>query len=158
LLYISNKEDAVKYRHDMLTHGVNVVCAAHEGRRGGLAVAWATQVGVDHILICVGAQSATRELILASGAFGLSVLARDQVETARAFGRQSSRRVDKLEAIAYHTAETGSPLLDDCAIALDCRVIIVHDFGREKLIVGQVVAAEKQREDYEPLIYREGDY
>jgi flavin reductase (DIM6/NTAB) family NADH-FMN oxidoreductase RutF len=148
----------MEFRHDMLTHGVNVVCAAHKGRRGGLAVAWATQVGVDHVLICVGAQSATRELILASGAFGLSVLVTDQVEIARTFGRQSSRQVDKLEAVAYHIAETGSPLLDDCAIALDCRVVMVHDFGREKLIVGQVVAAEKRREDYEPLIYREGDY
>jgi len=142
----------------MLTHGVNVVCAAHQGRRGGLAVAWATQVSVDHILICVGAQSATRELILASRAFGLSVLARAQVEIARTFGRQSSRQVDKLEAVAYHTAETGSPLLDDCAVALDCRVTVVHDLGREKLIVGQVVAAEQRREDYEPLIYHEGDY
>lgn len=148
----------MKFRHDMLTHGVNIVCAAHERRRGGLAVAWATQVGVDHVLICVGAQSATRELILASRAFGLSVLAIDQVEIARTFGRQSSRQVDKLEAVAYHTTETGSPLLDDCAVALDCRVIVVHDFGREKLIVGQVVAAEQRREDYEALIYREGDY
>jgi hypothetical protein len=35
----------VKLRHDMLAHGVNVVCAQHEGELGGLAVAWATQVG-----------------------------------------------------------------------------------------------------------------
>jgi len=142
----------------MLTHGVNVVCAAHEERRAGLAVAWATQVGVDHVLICVGAQSATRELILASEAFGLSVLARDQIEVARLFGRQSSRRVDKLADTAYHTAQTGSPLLDDCTVALDCRVVQVYDFGREKLIVGQVVAAERWREDSEPLIYHQEDY
>ena len=55
----------MELRHDMLAHGVNIVCAAHDGHRGGLAVAWATQVSVDHVLICVGAQSATRELILA---------------------------------------------------------------------------------------------
>jgi flavin reductase (DIM6/NTAB) family NADH-FMN oxidoreductase RutF len=148
----------MKLRHDMLTHGVNIVCATHDGRRAGLAVAWATQVGVDHVLICVGAQSATRELILASHAFGLSVLASDQVGIARAFGRQSSRTVDKLEQVAYHTAQTGSPLLDDCMVALDCRVVQVSDFGREKLIVGQVVAAERCRTDDEPLIYRQDDY
>jgi flavin reductase (DIM6/NTAB) family NADH-FMN oxidoreductase RutF len=148
----------VKPRHDMLTHGVNIVCAVHEGRRAGLAVAWATQVGVDHVLICVGAQSATRDLILGSQAFGLSVLAGDQVEVARIFGRQSSRTVDKLEHVAYHAAQTGSPLLDECVVALDCRVVRVYDWGREKLIVGQVVAAEQQREDKEPLIYRQDDY
>jgi flavin reductase (DIM6/NTAB) family NADH-FMN oxidoreductase RutF len=148
----------MELRHDMLAHGVNIVCAVHDGRRGGLAVAWATQVSTDHVLICVGTQSTTRELILASRAFGLSVLTREQIEVARAFGRQSSRDVDKLESAAYHTAETGSPLLDACAIALDCRVVAVHDFGREKLIVGRVVAAEQRTTDYEPLIYCQDEY
>jgi flavin reductase (DIM6/NTAB) family NADH-FMN oxidoreductase RutF len=148
----------VKLRHDMLTHGVNVVCAAHQGKRGGLAVAWATQVGVDRILICVGAQSATRELILASRAFGLSVLTDDQLDVARSFGTRSGRKVDKLAGFGYHTAETGSPLLDDCAAALDCRVIAVHDLDKEKLIIGHIVRAERSSDAYRPLLYREEDY
>ena len=148
----------MKFKHDMLTHGVNVVCAGHEGKLGGLAVAWATQVATDRVVICVGKQSATRELILASGAFGLSVLTREQVDVARSFGRRSSRDVDKFEGLGYHTAETGSPLLDDCGAALDCRVEAVHDAGSNKLIVGRVVAAERGREAYEPLVYREEDY
>jgi flavin reductase (DIM6/NTAB) family NADH-FMN oxidoreductase RutF len=148
----------MEFRHDMLVHGVNIVCAEHDGRRGGLAVAWATQVSTDRVLICVGRQSATRELILASGAFGLSVLATDQVDVARAFGRQSSRSVNKFEGLGYHTARTGSPLLDDCGLALDCQVDAVFDDGTHKLIVGAVVSAERRRETYEPLIYREEDY
>ena len=148
----------MKLRHDMLTHGVYIVCAQHEGKRGGLAVAWATQVATDRILICVGSQSATRELILASEAFGLSVLTREQVDVARAFGTQSSRQVDKFAGLGVHTAETGSPLLDDSAMTLDCRVDAVHDDGSEKLIVGRVVAAERLKEEYEPLIYSEEDY
>jgi 3-hydroxy-9,10-secoandrosta-1,3,5(10)-triene-9,17-dione monooxygenase reductase component len=148
----------MKLRHDMLAHGVNIVCAQHEGRLGGLAVAWATQVATDRVLICVGKQSATRELILNSRAFGLSVLRRDQVAVGRAFGRRSSRQVDKFAGTGYHTAETGSPLLDDCAITLDCRVEAVHDHGDAKLIVGRVMAAERLEEKYEPLVYREEDY
>jgi 3-hydroxy-9,10-secoandrosta-1,3,5(10)-triene-9,17-dione monooxygenase reductase component len=142
----------------MLTHGVNVVCAQHDGRLGGLAVAWATQVSTDRVLICVGRQSATRELILGSQAFGLSVLTREQLDIARLFGRTCSRTTDKFEDITYHTAETGSPLLDDCAIALDCRVEVIHDLGTQKLIVGRVVSAERIRDAVEPLIYREEDY
>lgn len=148
----------MKLRHDMLTHGVNVVCAQHEGRLGGLAVAWATQVARDRILICVGKQSATRELILSSRAFGLSVLCREQLDVARLFGTRSSRRVNKFEEIGYHRAETGSPLLDDCAATFDCRVQVVYDLATEKLIVGRIVAAERLRDEYEPLIYREEDY
>jgi flavin reductase (DIM6/NTAB) family NADH-FMN oxidoreductase RutF len=148
----------MKLGHDMLTHGVYIVCAQHQGKRGGLAVAWATQVATDRILICVGKQSATRELILASQAFGLSVLTREQINVARAFGTRSSRTVNKFEGVGYHTAQTGSPLLDDCAATFDCRVEAVHNQGDEKLIVGHVVAAERLKEKYEPLIYREEDY
>jgi flavin reductase (DIM6/NTAB) family NADH-FMN oxidoreductase RutF len=150
--------------HDMLTHGVNVVCAQHDGKLGGLTVAWATQVAKNRILICVGQQSATRDLILASQAFGLSVLTAEQIDVARHFGTQSSRTTNKLEDVWYHTAETGSPLLDDCAAAFDCRVQAVFDLDldaglpTEKLIVGEVVSAEQNLQEYEPLIYRETDY
>ncbi|MDI6809128.1 MAG: flavin reductase family protein [Candidatus Eisenbacteria bacterium] len=148
----------MKLRHDMLAHGVNVVCAEHKGKRGGLAVAWATQVGTERVLICVGSQSATRKLILSSGAFGLSVLGRDQQKIAHLFGRYSSRDRNKFESIGWHTAETGSPLLDDCSVALDCRVEDVHERGDAKLIVGRIVSAERRRQGCEPLIYREEDY
>jgi flavin reductase (DIM6/NTAB) family NADH-FMN oxidoreductase RutF len=148
----------MELRYDMLNHGVNVVAAEHEGRRGGLAVAWATQTATDHVLVCIGQQSATRELILESGAFGLSVLAREQIEVARLFGTKSSRDVDKFAALACHTGRTGSPLLDDCALTLDCEVERVFDLDGQKLIIGRVLAAEQFRDDYEPLIYRQEDY
>ena len=148
----------MKLRHDMLTHGVYAICAQHAGQPAGLAVAWATQVGTDEILICVGGQSATREVILVSEAFGLSALRQDQVALARAFGRQSSRDVDKFASLDYHTAETGSPLLDDCGATFDCQVESVYDHGSQKLIVGRIVAAEMRQEGYEPLIYSEDDY
>jgi len=149
-----------KLRHDMLTHGVNVVTARHEGKLGGLAVAWATQTATDRILICVGSQSATRELILGSKAFGLSVLRRDQLEISRRFGTQSSRKVDKFAELSHHQAETGSPLLDDCVAAFDCRVEAVHDQECDggKLIVGRIVHAELKDTGADRLLYRQEDY
>ena len=148
----------MELRHDMLSHGVYVVSAQHEGKRRALAVAWATQVAKNRILICVGKQSATRELILASGAFGLSVLTREQVDMGRAFGNRSSRDVDKFQGVGYHTSVTGSPLLDECAATFDCKVQAVYDHRNQKLIIGEIVAAERLKEEYEPLIYKEEDY
>jgi flavin reductase (DIM6/NTAB) family NADH-FMN oxidoreductase RutF len=149
----------MKLRDDMLTHGVNIVTAYHEGRRAGLAVAWATQVGTERVLLCIGSHSATRQLILESKAFGLSVLRADQLEVSRTFGTRSSRDVDKFEGVAHHTAKTGSPLLDDCGAAFDCVVANVYDVDDWlKIIVGRIVAAEFVRENYEPLIYRSDDY
>ena len=83
----------MKLTHDMLTHGVNIVTAEHEGARAGLAVAWAAQAGTEYVVMCIGRQSATRELILASGAFGLSVLTKGQLDVSKRFGLQSSRKV-----------------------------------------------------------------
>ncbi|MEO0293935.1 MAG: flavin reductase family protein [candidate division WOR-3 bacterium] len=148
----------MKLRYDMLTHGVNIVCTKYEGKFSGLAVAWATQIDVDRILICVGSQSYTRELILKSKIFGLSVLAKGQEEIARKFGRQSSKKVDKFKNIAYHTLKTGSPLLNDCIAVFDCEVEKVFDYNDTKLIVGKIVAAEFIRKEYEPLVYKEKDY
>lgn len=148
----------MKLRHDMLTHGVNVVCAQYKGNKGGLAVAWATQVDTDYILICVGSQSYTRNLILDSKAFGLSVLEAEQISLARIFGSQSSRKVDKFKEISFHTAKTGSPLLDNCAVTFDCEVKNVHDHDDTKLIIGKIVAAEFLKRDYKPLVYRQDDY
>ncbi len=143
----------------MIASGVNIVTARHGDKRGGLAVAWAAQTAPDRVLVCVGRQSATRALILASGAFGLSVLAREQLNIAKHFGTRSGRDTDKFQGLAWHEGETGSPLLDDCAATLDCRVGEVFDAeGGHKLIIGKVVACERLWKDYEPLIYREEDY
>ena len=148
----------MKLRHDIIASGVNVVAAAHDGKRAGLAVAWATQVTTEHVLVCVGPQSTTRQLILDSGAFGLSGLGSGQLDVARLFGMKSSNTVDKLEIVPTHTLETGSPLLDECVFTLDCRVEKTFDFVDGKLIVGRVVQAEEVRSDWLPLIYREEDY
>ncbi|MBN1670077.1 MAG: flavin reductase [Kiritimatiellae bacterium] len=148
----------MKLRHDMLTHGVYVVAAQHHGKQGCLALAWATQTAKDHILIGIGQQSATRELILASKAFGLSLLREDQLDLARRLGAGSSRKQNKLRTLAYHTKDTGSPLLDDCAAAFDCRVEAVYPQGTTRLILGRIVVAELPEEAYRPLLYREEDY
>jgi flavin reductase (DIM6/NTAB) family NADH-FMN oxidoreductase RutF len=148
----------MKLRHDMLTHGVNIVCAQYERKKGGLAVAWVTQIDTDYILICIGNQSYTRELILNSKAFGLSVLAKEQVSVAKIFGRHSSRKIDKFKKISFHTAKTGSPLLDNCVAAFDCEVEVVHDHNDTKLIIGKIVSAEFLHKEYKRLIYREEDY
>ena len=143
---------------DMLRQVVAVVTAAKDGARRGLAVAWSTQVAPDSILVCVGQQSATREWILETGAFGYNMLRSDQLELARRFGLQSSAKVDKFEGLETYTAETGAPLLKDCLESLDCRVETVFDLHTHKLIVGKVAARDAHAADAQPLIYRQADY
>jgi len=145
--------------HDMLAHGVYIVTARHDGKQAGMACAWATQLAKDKVLACIGVQSWTRDLILASGAFGLSVLAKDQADIGRRFGTSSSKDTDKFAGIETHTSVTGSPLLKDCGMWLDCRVEQVFDPDpTHKIIVGKVVATGRPRPKYERLIYIEEEY
>ncbi|MFO7956855.1 MAG: flavin reductase family protein [Candidatus Brocadiia bacterium] len=147
------------YSTDLLTHGVNVVTAEYAGDTAGLAVAWATQVSSEKVLICVGSQSATRPLIEESGAFGLSVLRADQLDVARTFGRHHSDEVSKFAGVACHTRETGAPLLDDCVAAFDCRVERTFDLeSGQILFLARIVDGEVFEPDAERLIYRAEDY
>ena len=109
----------MELRYDMLKQCVFVVTAQYEGKKGGLAAAWATQTAKDRILVSVGSQSATRELILASGAFAVNALRSDQLEMSTVFGTRSGRKVDKFQDVPHHVEETGSPVLDGCAAWYD---------------------------------------
>lgn len=148
----------VTLKKELLAHDVHIVCARHDDRKSGLAVAWVTQVADDVVLVCIGKQSYTRELLLAAGSFSLNVLRSDQVAVGRAFGLRSGRDVDKFADVAYHTGQTGSPLLDDCARTYDCSVEQVLDYGDIKMIFGKIVASERRNDPYEPLIMMGKDY
>jgi flavin reductase (DIM6/NTAB) family NADH-FMN oxidoreductase RutF len=148
----------MKLRHDMLVHGVYIITANDQDRLGGLAVAWGMQVHPDSFLIAVGKQSATRELILSSGSFGLNILQTGQVSLGNWFGRQSIRKIDKFQGIPHYLGKNGVPILSDCGAAYACEVRDVFDRGTQKLIVGQVVQVEKSSSGFQPLIYREEDY
>ena len=147
------------YATDLLAHGVTVVSAQHEGRVGGLAVAWATQVSPKRILICVGKQSTTRELILGSGAFTVNALRTDQLEVARRFGKGHSAQTDKFEGIPWHAGDSGAPVLDDCAAWFECRVVDTFELDDgHLLLIGEIAAGEVREPDAERLIYRQSDY
>lgn len=151
----------VEPRYDMLPHGVHIVTAAHDGKQAGLALAYATQLSNDRLLLAIGNQSYTQELLLASGSFGLTSLAADQQDIAAQFGFSSSRDHDKFAGVGWHAAETGSPLLDDGLVALDCRVETVHDepATHAKLVIGRVVVCELLRaEGGESLLFYQDDY
>ncbi len=149
----------MEYSTDLLTHGVYVVTARQEGKTAGLAVAWATQVSSEELLICVGSKSATRPLIEQSASFGLSVLRADQLDMARTFGWHHSDEVNKFAGIAFHTRQSGAPLLNDCVAVFDCRVEKTVELeGGQKLFLARILDGEVFEPEAERLIYRAEDY
>lgn len=138
-----------------LTNGVYVVGVAHGGRRDAFTAAWLTQVSFEPLLIAlsINPTHASHPILVAAGAFGVSVLGAGQLELARHFGTQSGRTVDKLEEQRWETSAGGAPLLSDAIAHLDCRVVSRVPAGDHELVLGRVAGGRILTPDQPPMGY-----
>jgi flavin reductase (DIM6/NTAB) family NADH-FMN oxidoreductase RutF len=137
-----------------LRREVWIVTAAAGGKRGGLLATWVNAASIDPerptVLASIAPNHFTAELILASRAFGLHLLRKDQVDLAWNFARDSGRDRDKLAGLATTTNITGSPLLTDVLAWLDCRVVTKYHAG-DRIFFWVDVVASHQAADVSPL-------
>lgn len=114
----------------LINHGPTVlVTSAHAGRANVMAAAWSMPVEFTppRIAIVIDKKTHTRELIAASGAFGVCLPGLTLAGLTYAVGTASGRELDKL---AHHGIRTrpgpvlGVPLIEEgCAAWLECRLI-----------------------------------
>lgn len=146
-------------RLDMLVQGVNIITTAREGKQAGMTCAWASQVSKELVMVCMGWQSATRQMIEETGVFAINVLRRDQLPLAKHFGTGSSAAINKFQGINTASGATGAPLLADAPISIECRVQNTYDPDpNELIIIGKVVGVTRRQERFEPLIFKQEDY
>ncbi|WP_374580772.1 flavin reductase family protein [Pseudoduganella sp.] len=121
---------ALKHASRLINHGPTVlVTSAHGGHRNIMAAAWSMPVEFSppRIAIVIDKSTFTRELIAASGVFGVCIPGAAAADLTYAVGTSSGREQDKflrfgLQAITG--AVTGAPLLaDGCVAWLECRLI-----------------------------------
>ncbi len=141
------------------TAGVSIVCADHQGQRHGMTVNSFTSISLDPAWISISLQrtSRTHELILQSGAFGLSILAVGQVALADRFSGKMPHLTDRFTGLQTITYITGSPLIKGCLAHLDCRVRQSMPVGANTLFIAEVVAVHVEGQD-EPLVYHNRSY
>jgi flavin reductase (DIM6/NTAB) family NADH-FMN oxidoreductase RutF len=110
---------------------------------------WLAQTSFEPPLVTLAAEadSHTRQLIEASGAFAINVYESGQRELAGGLGRTFAKHPDKLAGLAWKPGPvTGSPLLDDALAWVECRVHSTYPSGDHQLIVAEVVEAGHNRE------------
>ena len=117
----------------LLNHGPTVlVTSAHGGRRNVMAAAWSMPVEFTppRIAVVIDKSTFTRELVMASGAFGLCIPGAALAEATYAVGSCSGREVsDKFERFGLAGAARPGPVLgvpvieDGCCAWLECRLI-----------------------------------
>ena len=140
---------ALEHASRLLNHGPTVlVTSAHGGRRNVMAAAWSMPVEFTppRIAVVIDKRTCTRDLVMASGAFGLCIPGAGLVDLTYAVGQASGRTQDKF---AHHGIATrpgpvlGMPVIEPgCAAWLECRLIREpHTEEAYDTCFGEVVAA-----------------
>jgi flavin reductase (DIM6/NTAB) family NADH-FMN oxidoreductase RutF len=91
------------------------------------------------VLICVDRDSASRDSLVKSGRFAVSLLRRDQEPLARRFAGEA--RETRFQDLALHFPPGGVPVLQDALAWLDCRVWRLVEAGDHTVLFGLVEAA-----------------
>ncbi len=137
-----------------LHHDLWIVTAADGDRRGGLVATWVMQASLDLdpgiMVISLAVNHFTRELVDASGAFSLHLIAERHAAMAVRFATKSGRDIDKLEGVGWTVGVTGAPRLSDVLGWLDCRVIARLSSG-DRIYYWAEVAAGGGPMDAKPL-------
>ena len=122
--------------------GVTVVTTNNKGTVAGLTVNAFCSVSLNPplILVCVDLTSATLPHMRESGAFAVNILADDQEEISRCFATPSAERYERFCNANYHTAVTGSPILDGVLAFIDARIVAEYPGGDHSIFLGEVKA------------------
>jgi flavin reductase (DIM6/NTAB) family NADH-FMN oxidoreductase RutF len=138
-----------------LTHGVYVVGVADGESQNAFTAAWVMQAAFKPLLlaVAVNVQHASYGQLKRSGAFSVNVLGKNQLELARHFGEPASAA--KLASVAWRTARTGAPILEDSLAYFDLRFSHECPSGDHSIVVGQVVDGALLQPNRIPMNYRD---
>jgi flavin reductase (DIM6/NTAB) family NADH-FMN oxidoreductase RutF len=109
------------------------------------------------VLVCVDHLAETYLHLHERGRFGVSVL-KDSQEALSEFFADPERNPDAAYrlGIAYQTMRSGTPVLHDTLVNLDCRVLDTHPAGDHTIFVAEV--REVAVAEGSPLLYFRGRY
>jgi len=114
------------------------------GRPNFLAVGWASRVNYQPPLIAIalGKTHYTNKGIHASGAFTVNIPSVDLMAKVDYCGLASGKTKDKAGLFKVVPGQvTGSPMIDDCPLCMECRLFKVVELPSNDLFIGEIVGA-----------------
>lgn len=140
---------ALEHASRLVNHGPTVwVTSADGARRNVMAAAWSMPVEFTppRIAVVIDKNTFTRELVMASGAFGICLPGTALVDLTHAIGSTSGRTLDKFARYGIEAGRgpmLGLPVAEaGCAAWLECRLISEpHTEDAYDTCFGEVVAA-----------------
>lgn len=132
----------------LLNHGpVTLITSAHGGTRNVMAASWVMPIDFFPLRLTavIDVPTYTRELIDASGCFGVNLPRRALAQATYDAGQSTGRGCDKIADLGLDTFQATTmpvPLLRSCAGWLECKLIDPQPTATDPcLLVAQVTAA-----------------
>ena len=114
------------------------------GRANFMPVGWCCRANLAPPMLCCGINRAhaTPSGIRETGTFSVNVPSAAQLETTDYCGLVSGAAVDKSDVfkVVYGELET-APMVADCPVAMECRVVEIVSLPSHDLVIGEIVAA-----------------
>ena len=124
-----------------LTGGVSVITAGQGKDITGMTVTSVTSLSVDPptLLVSINRDASSFPLIRRHGAFGVNVLAADQLDVAERFaGKGGVKGADRFAGSQWVTAVSGVPLLVGALASIDCEVEDIIERHSHGIVIGRV--------------------
>jgi flavin reductase (DIM6/NTAB) family NADH-FMN oxidoreductase RutF len=150
--------DEFKKALQLWASGVAVVTSQSEqyGLRGMTVTAFSSvSAEPPQILVCLNQTADTGENIDQNQRFAVNILNAKQQDVSNNFSGGSSQE-ERFANAAWHSGETGVPILDESLMSLECKVIEKVRAGTHWVIIGEVQAATAR--SGEPLLYFRSSY
>lgn len=140
-----------------LSQGVYIVGVAEAGLHNAFTASSVMQVSMEPpmLALAVNPGNASYPLLIAGGIFTVTVLQSDQRALADQFGNHSARETDKLDAVCWHPAPSGAPVLQAGVSYFDCRIVAKQPAGDHVVVFAEVTHGDFLHPDARPLQYSE---
>ena len=128
-----------------------VSCRDKEGRNNALVVGFAANASLDPVMVMVGIvpDRFSHHMVKETGCFVLNLPGKDFEKEYNYLGSHSGRDEDKFGALDLNW-ENGTyvdaPILSDCPVSIECRVLDSVHPGTHELFIGKVEAVHVDEE------------
>jgi flavin reductase (DIM6/NTAB) family NADH-FMN oxidoreductase RutF len=144
----------------MFTYGLYAVTAQHGDEMSAMTVNWIVQSSFEPpmLTLAVEADSHSRQVIQASGAFAVNLYETGQRELAGQLGKTWAKHPEKFDGVRWRPGPvTASPLLEPALGWVECRIVGSLPSGDHVLFVAEVVDVGLNREGM-PLTLKEAGF
>lgn len=143
----------------LAANGVSLVTTDGPNGKAGLTVSSMCSVCAEPALLlaCVNAENEFCAIADANQQFAVNLLTTNHTELSGVFaGLGENPDADRYSYGQWQTLETGSPILTDALVSLDCKLVSANTHGTHRIYIGEVIALLSNNAD--PLIYTNRKY